>query len=336
MQGFRARVQKSGKTYYYFDTGGKPRREIPLGPDYVLAVRKWADLTSELHKGEAVSTFLELADRYEREVLPTKAKSTQATQRGDIKMLRAFFGSPSPAPLNQIKPKHIHMLLEHHKKTPTTANRLKRVFSHMFNKARAWGYTECENPATGIEGFTLDKREVYIDDKVFAAVYEAGSQSLRDAMDLAYLTGQRPSDTLRMDEDQLLDGCLVIKQGKTGARLRIKIEGKLAEVLERISKRKAGHKLHCSNLTVNQHGKPMTKQTLRKAFEKARNAAAAAHPKMAADIKAMWFYDLRAKAADDTADDRGEQAASDLLGHDSVTTTQQHYLRRGRLVSPTK
>jgi integrase len=336
MQGFRARVQKSGKTYYYFDAGGKPRREIPLGPDYVLAVRKWADLTSELHKGEDVSTFLELADRYEREVLPTKAKSTQATQRGDIKMLRAFFGNPSPAPLNQIKPKHIHMLLEHHKKTPTTANRLKRVFSHMFNKARAWGYTECENPATGIKGHELEGRKVYIDDRVFAAVYEAGSQSLRDAMDLAYLTGQRPSDTLRMDESQLVDGCLVIKQGKTGARLRIKVEGKLAEVLERISTRKAGHKLHCSSLTVNQHGKPMTKQTLRKAFEKARKAAAAAHPKMAADIKAMWFYDLRAKAADDTADDRGEQAASDLLGHDSVTTTQQHYLRRGRLVSPTK
>ncbi len=336
MQGFRARVQKSGKTYYYFDTGGKPRREIPLGPDYVLAVKKWADLTSELHKGEDVSTFIELADRYEREVLPTKAKSTQATQRGDIKMLRAFFGNPSPAPLNQIKPKHIHMLLEHHKKTPTTANRLKRVFSHMFNMARAWGYTENENPVKGVEGFTLEKREVYIDDKVFHAVYEVGSQPLRDAMDLAYLTGQRPSDTLRMDDRLLVDGILLIKQGKTGARLRIKIEGKLAEVLERIAKRKAGHKLHCSSLTVNQHGKPMTKQTLRKAFEKARDKAAQDHPEMAAEIKAMWFYDLRAKAADDTAETRGEQAASDLLGHDSVTTTQQHYLRRGRLVSPTK
>jgi integrase len=336
VQGFRARVQKSGKTYYYFDKGGKPRHEIPLGSDYVLAVRKWADLTSELHKGDEVSTFIELADRYEREVLPTKAKSTQSTQRGDIKMLRAFFGSPSPAPLNQIKPKHIHMLLEHHKKTPTTANRLKRVFSHMFNTARAWGYTENENPATGIEGFTLQKREVYIDDQVFAAVYEAGSQSLRDAMDLAYLTGQRPSDTLRMDDSQLVDGALVIKQGKTGARLRIKIEGKLAEVLERISARKAGHKLHCSSLTVNQHGKPMTKQTLRKQFEKARDEAAKDHPKMAAQIAAMWFYDLRAKAADDTAETRGEQAAADLLGHDSVTTTQQHYLRKGRLVSPTK
>ena len=51
---------------------------------------------------------------------------------------------------------------------------------------------------------------------------------------------------------------------------------------------------------------------------------------------AFWFYDLRAKAADDTSDDRGDQAASDLLGHDSVKTTQRHSLRRGKIVAPTK
>lgn len=37
--GMRPRKQKSGKTYYYLDTGGKPRKEIPLGSDYILAVK---------------------------------------------------------------------------------------------------------------------------------------------------------------------------------------------------------------------------------------------------------------------------------------------------------
>jgi integrase len=53
-------------------------------------------------------------------------------------------------------------------------------------------------------------------------------------------------------------------------------------------------------------------------------------------IEKFWFYDLRAKAADDTSDERGEQAASKLLGHESVKTTQRHYLRRGRIAPPTK
>src|SRR5260364_406360 len=43
-QGMRARHRTSG-TYYYLDTSGTPRREIALGSDYALAVKKWAELT---------------------------------------------------------------------------------------------------------------------------------------------------------------------------------------------------------------------------------------------------------------------------------------------------
>lgn len=59
-------------------------------------------------------------------------------------------------------------------------------------------------------------------------------------------------------------------------------------------------------------------------------------PPKALAIKDFWFYDLRAKAADDTSDERGDQAASDLLGHGNVKTTQRHYLRKGKMVLPTK
>jgi integrase len=334
MQGFRERKQKSGKVYYYFDAGGKPRKEIPLGPDYVLAVRKWSELVNL--EAAHVTNFIELADRYEREELPKKAKSTQSTQRGDIKMLRAFFSNPSPAPLDQIKPKHIHLLLQQHKATPTTANRLKRMFSHMFNTARAWGYTDAENPVAGVRGFELGKREVYIEDAVYHAVWQQASAPLRDAMDLAYLTGQRPGDTLKMTEAHIENGLLLITQDKTKAKLRIRVEGQLSTVIKRIQARKAKHKVWCSSLTVNEYGMPLTKHTLRNQFEVARTLAAEANPAMADAIKAMWFYDLRAKAADDTAELHGDQAAANLLGHDSVTTTQQHYLRRGKTVNPTK
>lgn len=87
---------------------------------------------------------------------------------------------------------------------------------------------------------------------------------------------------------------------------------------------------------MNGDGKPMTLPTLRAHFDRARIIAADNHLEMADKIKAFRFYDLRAKAADDTSDQRGEQAASDLLGHDNVKTTQRHYLRRGKIVPPTK
>lgn len=337
MQGFRARTQKSGKTYYYFDAGGKPRREIPLGSDYVLAVKKWTELQSHEQEAE-VADFNQLADKYERDVIPTKAKSTQATNRYDLKHLRQFFGGTTPAPLNQIKPHHIHKLLEHHKAHPTTANRLKRLFSHMFNMARAWGYTDKENPVKGITGFELEGRDYDVTDAVFKAVWMAGSWPLRDAMDLAYLTGQRPGDTVSMTVRDIVDGKIAIKQAKTKKKLRILVEGELKTLIDRIEKRKAVYKIYSASLIVNERGMPMTQGVLATHFEDAREAAAkvAATPEVAAEIRKMWFYDLRAKAADDTADKSDEQTAANLLGHDSVATTRKHYLRRGKVVKPTK
>lgn len=344
MKHLRARAKGSGKTYYYFDTGGKPRREIPLGSDYVLAVQKWSALMVEqgAASAAAVSNFEQLARAYETRHLPTLAASTQATQRSDLKHLRAFFCAPQPAPLAQIKPKHLHQLLQRHIAQPTTANRLKRTFSAMFNLARDWGYTDTPNPTDGVRGLKVGKRrQNYVTDAVKAAIWQAGAWPLRDAMDLAYLTADRRGDVLKATEAQIVDGELHIAQGKTGKRLRVQITGELAALLERIKARKAGHKVWASALLVNEWGHALTKQTLRTQWEDARTAAAttaaaAGQHALAAEIKGAWFKDLRAKASNDVADQRGEQAASDLLGHEKISTMQRHYSPRGRRVGPTK
>ncbi|MEM4987658.1 tyrosine-type recombinase/integrase [Collimonas sp. H4R21] len=217
-----------------------------------------------------------------------------------------------------------------------TANRCKRLFSTLWNHARGWGYTDLENPCTGIKGFSLEKRTVYITDAVFNAVRDCASDTLIDALDLAYLTGQRPADTLKMKASDIANGFLLVDQGKTQKKLRISVTGELATVLGRIVVRKAQHKIENDQLLMNGDGKVFTLPALRSHFDRAKIAAAKQSPELAADIKAFRFYDLRAKAADDTSDNRGDQAASDLLGHDNIKTTQRHYFRRGKIVEPTK
>jgi fumarylacetoacetate (FAA) hydrolase family protein len=54
------------------------------------------------------------------------------------------------------------------------------------------------------------------------------------------------------------------------------------------------------------------------------------------EIRAFWFRDLRAKAADDKADQAGEKEAQNLLGHTDGRMTARHYLRRGKIVGPTR
>lgn len=323
---------RGSRIYYFFDTGAKPRKEISLGSDFILALGKYALLAiapgpiKNVMFGDAILRFL-------AEELPQLSTNTQHTYGSDIKHVTASF---STAPFDQMRPTHIKQFLKKHKDKPTTANRCKRLVSTIWNHARGWGYTDLPNPCAGIGGHSIGKRTTYITDEVFAAVYDKAGDPLRDAMDLAYLTGQRPADALRMSDHDLIDGHLIVTQAKTQQPLRIIIGGELAALLRRIQARKATHKIVTGALLTNMHGKRLTAPALRHQFDEAREVAAKENPELAVAIRAFHFYDLRAKAADDTSDERGDQAASDLLGHESVRTTQRHYLRRGKIVSPTK
>jgi integrase len=325
--GMRARHRPSG-TYYYLDTGEKPRREIPLGSDYVAAVQKWAELTAS--KAAAKLTFKNVADRYIRDVLPQKAPATRKDNLRELAKLLEFFEG---ATLEDIEPIHVRQFIDWRGQTAKIrANREKALFSHIWNFARDKGITAMPNPAAGIKGNPESGRDAYIEDAIYAAVWDAAEEQLRDAMDLAYLTGQRPADVLKLSPSDIQDRELMVVQNKTGRRLRIAVEGELAAVIDRIKAGKvAGMTL------VSRQGKAVTKSALRGAFDRARDEAVKKHPELEAKIRAFQFRDLRAKAGTDTEELRGMAAAKDQLGHSSEVMTA-HYVRhrRGKLVKPTK
>lgn len=359
--GMRARVRKYG-TYYFLDAGkqvsGK-RLEIALGTDYVAAVRKWAELTTSDVPAAAATTFRQVAERYTREVLPGKAPATQEINLRELAKLYEFFDKP-PVPLDEIEPVHVRKYLdwrvqatiaakhaqnekrraEGKKELPVAkdaghvcANREKALFSHIWNFARAKGLTSKANPCAGIEGHKEAGRDIYIEDSVYRAVWEAAEPHLRDAMDLAYLTSQRPADVRKMTRADVRDGAVAVKQNKTGAKLRVSVEGELAHVIERINARK----VVAPTLAAKADGTRLTKAMLRGAFDRARTAAVEAHPELEAEIRAFQFRDLRAKAATDTDERDGITAAQEQLGHTTATMTRQYVRhRRGKLVKPTK
>lgn len=328
-KGMRARVRGS-KVWYYFDTGGKPRKEIPLGCDYAMAVKKWSELQMiDKPRHQDIITFRYVAERYVKEVIPKKAPYTQTVNMREIRRLYAFFDNP-PAPLEKIEPIHIRQYLD--LRVGVCGNREKALFSHIWNKAREWGYTNLSNPCAGIKGFKeTGRKNVYIEDSVFSAVYNAASQPLRDAMDMAYLTGQRPADVLKMIDSDVIEGMLTVKQNKTGAKLRISVQGELALLLQRIGARKQGYKIHSFQLIVDDHGKRLNRDTLRYLFDKAREAAGI-------DKALFQFRDLRAKAGTDKAESSGDiRQAQSQLGHSTVAMTETYVrARKGNKVTPTK
>ena len=213
------------------------------------------------------------------------------------------------------------------------ANREKALFSHIWNYARGKGLTNKPNPCAGIKGHKETGRDVYVDDEIYKLVHSAADEPLRDALDLAYLIGQRPADVLKLSRSDIKDGALWLKQNKTGNKVRVAIVGELEALIERISKRR----VMGLSLVNMRDGTPMTKYMLRHAMDAARDAAVKLAPHLEKRIREFQFRDLRAKAATDKDEVEGIAAAQEQLGHTTTAMTRQYVRhRKGKLVNPTK
>jgi len=295
---------------YYYVAGGK---WTPLGSDRNKALLAWAQL-EQTEPDESLTTFGVVAERYRKDELPRKAPSTQDEYTRALKELLPVFGKTK---LEAIQPKHIRGYLDR-RSSPIAGNREIAVLSAVFNRAREWGYTRAANPCAGVRRNAERGRDKYITDEEYRRLYTAADQVLRDAMALAYYTGQRVSDVLKIRRSDIRDGALWIRQSKTSAHLRIAIVGELGRVIKRIT----GRGVVSIYLLSTAKGERVSYSVLHQRFAKARTKAGV-------DFQ---FRDLRAKAATDLED---LAQAQKLLGHSGREMTEHYTKKRaGERVRP--
>jgi len=301
------RFHRKGRVWYHV-TSTQPRKWTRLSDDRAEALRLWAQREG-VKEDDSARLFSVVARRYVRDVYPTKSPGTRRDNDKELANLLRVFGH---MPIDAIAPMHIREYLDIRGQTAKVrANREKALFSHIFNKAREWGYTAAQNPCQGVRGFKETGRDRYVTDEEFERVKTHAHYTVVDAMDVALLTGQRPADVLKIKRGDIRDGVLWIVQNKTGARLGIEITGELATVIERINRR---HRpIVGSHLIQDDTGQPLGAFTLRSRFDKARKLAGV-------DFQ---FRDIRAKTATDTGDLAHSQR---LLAHKNRDMTE-HYVR---------
>lgn len=337
----RIRKGTTGKiwvSYYYNgrDAAGK-RKEIPLGTDLDQAKVEWARLERKAPP-KPNNLMAYVFDRYEKEIIPGKSIRTQSDNYKELKQLRKAFES---APIESITPKVVAQYRDA-RTAKVRANREIALLSHAFTIAREWGLTDKANPCFGVRRNKEKPRDYYAGEIVWNAVYSEAAQELKDAMDLAYLTGQRPADVLKIAATDLNNGFLLISQGKTEKRLRLRLEDAgiqsgLSTFIDDLLERRALNGVKTSTLITNSSGLRMSQQMLRNRWDDARESAAVKAATdgdlaLATSIRQFQFKDIRPKAASEIE----LVHASRLLGHSSEEITKKVYRRVGEIVNPTK
>lgn len=306
--------ESGGKVHYYHQRAGKKK---PLGTDKAEALRQWAILEA----GSIGSGFIPVADAYEKHMKPHLADNSRRHYAIALDNLRLAFGKGN---LEQIEPVHVKQYIRRRTKKGAAIFE-KKVLSALFNWAREEGLTKASNPCHGIKFSQaerkvigkLGKRDRYVTDTEFHEVWTRADPLMQDVMDLAYRTGQRPSDVLKMTRQDIRDGTLMVVQAKTGAKVPIRIEGKLKTVLERALARPRA--IQSMFIVANPKGQRLSYDAMHKRFLKALGDG-------------KWqFRDIRAKTATDLPDIKRAQG---LLGHATEQTTTVYRRSKGLPIAP--
>jgi len=136
--------------------------------------------------------------------------------------------------ITEVKRRDIIKLHDSMADRPATANNVTRIGSIFFNFAIDMEYIQA-NPATRITPMkigTLKRWEV----EEIMRVIAVGHRRVSTAVALAYYTGQREADVLKMKWTDIKDNCLHVTQSKTGQVLEIMIAKELHDVLNSLAR----------------------------------------------------------------------------------------------------
>jgi len=301
--------EAKSKAEHYNDAGGRFGTMAYWLDEFILSCEKRVGL-SKAQRGLAKRTY----DDYKENVEP----------------LKLFFGAMLPS---QVEPHHIgnYLDLGAIQERPVRANREKSCLSAAFT----WMLRQPDagiklNPCAGVKRNPESKRERYVEDWEYEAVYNETSKSVRMLMALVYRTLQRPEDIITWTPKNLISKkekgitkrILRVKQNKTGAIVDIEISPEIDVILKEIWG-PSGLPFVGMPLIHTRKGKGYVYSGLTSMLNRDR-----ARVKLE---ETFGFYDIKGKGATDMwLSGVPLEQIQVLCGHESVTTTEIYVKCRWR------
>jgi integrase len=194
---------KSGRYYYVVRLNGKYRWFNLQTSDEQEALRRWAEIESALRQevGFNVSrieqqskdriSFASFAERYLKEITPSKAKKSQSNEKRMMHHVIEQFGNSY---VHKITRQDIIRWHDDMRNIPYEANRRLALLRHMLQKALDWGYLTV-NPADRIKKHKEKKHKLKLTTHIlFNEIYPASEPMLKRAIMLAFHLAQHENE----------------------------------------------------------------------------------------------------------------------------------------------
>lgn len=315
----KATLADGTKRVYWYAWKGGPRMRSEHGtPEFV---EEW-----QKHRREALypptDTLEWLIVKYKEEAFPKLSAETQGSYAPLLDSLRHTLGKMPCAAIEELgSRRHFERWRDSFKDRPRKASMAwavaRRALSWSVQKERLK-----RNPCTGYSGYESQSRKEFIwtDTEIDALKVTAPPQIVA-ALVLAYWTGQRQGDLLRLKWDAYDGIRLKLRQGKTGSYVQVLVSGELREIMDALPR-------SAVTILTNSRGKPWTSDGFKTSWGKAVKQAG---------ISGKTFHDLRG-----TFITRARRAGSDIdaiceiSGHSKETAKailETHYLASSTTVS---
>lgn len=321
-------TQIKGGRYYLVVAEGKKRRWIPLTKVTEGMPAFLSALAAQMEAGAKAYQMPDLVKDWEREVMPRHAKHTQTMDKHYNALIAETFAAFRPA---EVTPPDVAGLLALLRDKPKTHNMVRAQVGELMRFAAEKGHRPAgANPVRELRTMSTPPRDRYITDselrriKVGGIYGDDGKRTRSGLMlcaliDMAYLTGQRITDLLVMEWDQIGQDGIAFKPGKvsktTGARVLIEWSPKLRDVVARLRRLRVERSAFTRKVFTTQDGQPYSYSGASTAWKRAMKRA---------KVKGCTFNDIRAKAITDTDRTQGRAAANAKGAHSTEGQTMAY------------
>lgn len=300
------------------------------GAYWYVKKNKWTRLGTTLH--EAMGAYsamiaqpgegmVELIDKVLADIKPrpgaTRVQIAQNTYEQYVTCSRHLKQRLRDFAPRQVEPRDVAAIKRDMQDTPNMFNRCLSFLGAVFDKAIEWQLVP-SNPCSQIKRLPERKRDRYITDEEWKAIYDHADTRLQVIMDLLYLTGQRVEDVLHIHHADLDEHGIRFRpmktENSTGAKILVRWTPDLTQAVARAKSLRGN--VRSLTLLSGRGGKAPNYRTVNTQWAKACRLAGVSNAQM---------RDIRAKALTD-AQEQGHNP-TDLAAHSSPQMTAR-YLRR--------